>query len=92
MLFTTGMCTIGFGAQKVREDPKVYNTNQENNMMKPGVDVLESLAHKCLKSRICVDIYITHAGNQALDLPSLEIIPALTGGDIFKYTNFDPNR
>lgn len=57
LVFATNLCSIGYGAVKIRDDPKLYNTNNEKNLVAPENDFYSKLAYECVKQRVCIDLF-----------------------------------
>jgi hypothetical protein len=61
-VFASSICQTGYGACKSRDDPKLYNTPQENKILSPETNFYTNLAQDCIKSRICVDLVYALGG------------------------------
>lgn len=86
------MSSLGYGAVKSRDDAKLYNTPNEKNLLAPENDLYTKLAEECIKSRICVDLFLTLPVNRSIDLASIAPLPNLTGGDINYFMPFDISK
>ena len=58
MIFSSNICSSGYGAVKVRDDPKLYNTPNETKILGPEGDTYIKLAQDCVKNRVCIDFYV----------------------------------
>ena len=59
MVFSSNLSTVGYGPVHVRDDPKLYNTPNEKNLLTPEKDTYVKLAQECVKDRVCVDLFFT---------------------------------
>ena len=41
----------------MRDDPKLYNTPNEKNILHPENESYNKLADECIKKRVCVDLF-----------------------------------
>lgn len=57
LAFGSNLSSIGFGAVKMRDDPKLYNTPNEKNILHPENESYNKLADECIKKRVCVDLF-----------------------------------
>jgi hypothetical protein len=44
LVFASNLCSIGYGPVKIRDDPKLYNTPNEKNILSPENDFYTKLA------------------------------------------------
>jgi Sec23/Sec24 trunk domain len=61
------MCTIGLGYNTCRDDPKLYNTDKERQILSPASDLYVKLAEDCVSHRICVDLFFTLNSANSID-------------------------
>ncbi|KAI8354974.1 putative ER to Golgi transport-related protein [Mortierella sp. GBAus27b] len=78
--------TLGEGALKQREDPKLLGTSKESTLLQAASSFYKSFAIECSRSQVCVDIFLF--GSQYSDVASLSCIPRYTGGSTFFYPAF----
>jgi protein transport protein SEC24 len=87
--FSSNLSSFGFGALKVRDEIKLYNTPNEKNILSPENDSYTKLAEECVKNRITVDLFITLPHKRCIDLASIAPLPNITGGDLNYFSRFD---
>ncbi|RKP40087.1 hypothetical protein BJ085DRAFT_13704 [Dimargaris cristalligena] len=90
MLFQASLPTYGPGALKVRDDPKLYNTDKERTLFAPQEKFYLQLAEKCVESGISINIYLFP--NSYIDTATLSTLSSVTGGDTYFYPNFMADR
>jgi len=66
----------------MRDDPKLYNTPNEKNILHPENESYNKLADECIKKRVCVDLFFAVQQNRQIDISSICPLAAKTGGDI----------
>eukprot|EP00349_Pseudokeronopsis_sp_Brazil_P002794 CAMPEP_0202963266 /NCGR_PEP_ID=MMETSP1396-20130829/7245_1 /ASSEMBLY_ACC=CAM_ASM_000872 /TAXON_ID= /ORGANISM="Pseudokeronopsis sp., Strain Brazil" /LENGTH=361 /DNA_ID=CAMNT_0049684321 /DNA_START=1043 /DNA_END=2128 /DNA_ORIENTATION=+ len=90
LVFSSTICSLGSGQVKVRDDPKLYNSSSELKILQPESQFYTHLAEELVKRRICVDLFFTLSPKHAsIDLASFAPLPAITGGDLYYYNEFD---
>ncbi|KAG2466653.1 SC24D protein, partial [Polypterus senegalus] len=77
------------GKLKNRDDRKLVNTEKEKILFQPQKGIYESLAKECVANSCCVDLFLFP--NQYADVATLGSVPLYTGGNIYKYSNFQIN-
>jgi protein transport protein SEC24 len=93
LVFTSNMCTIGFGATANRDDPKLYNSDKERSILSPANDLYVQMAKECISHRICVDLfYCLNIQASSVDLTTVAPLAAHTGGDLFFYNKFEASK
>ena len=48
LVFSSNIASIGMGALVSRDDPKLYNTDKEKNMVTPSNDHYIKIANECV--------------------------------------------
>jgi hypothetical protein len=75
-VFATNINSSGYGAtMTIRDDPKLYNTPNEKNILSPANDLYTKLATECVSQRICVDIFYAINSVRSIDLASIAVLP-----------------
>ncbi|XP_053559569.1 protein transport protein Sec24D [Bombina bombina] len=74
------------GKLRNRDDRKLVNTDKEKTLFMPQTNIYESLAKECVASGCCVDLFLFP--NQYADIASMGNVTLLTGGTLYKYSNF----
>lgn len=74
------------GKLKGRDDRKLVNTEKEKTLFQPQTNIYETLAKDCVANGCCVDLFLFP--NQYVDVASMGLVTMLTGGTLYKYSNF----
>ncbi|KAM4810861.1 protein transport protein Sec24D [Urocitellus parryii] len=74
------------GKLKNRDDKRLLNTDKEKILFQPQTSVYESLAKDCVAHGCSVTLFLFPS--QYVDVASLGLVPLLTGGTLYKYSNF----
>ncbi|XP_069315254.1 protein transport protein Sec24D isoform X2 [Eulemur rufifrons] len=74
------------GKLKNRDDKKLVNTDKEKMLFQPQTHVYDSLAKDCVAHGCSVTLFLFPS--QYADVASLGLVPLLTGGTLYKYSNF----
>ncbi|XP_039735435.1 protein transport protein Sec24D, partial [Pteropus medius] len=74
------------GKLKPRDDRKLVNTDKEKMLFQPQTSVYDSLAKDCVAHGCSVTLFLFPS--QHVDVASLGLVPHLTGGTLYKYSNF----
>ncbi|OAD76143.1 hypothetical protein PHYBLDRAFT_123428 [Phycomyces blakesleeanus NRRL 1555(-)] len=90
-IFQSLLPTLGPGALKGREDQKLYGTDKEKQLFLPQNPFYTTIGKECVQSGVCVDLWL-FPQNTIMDLSTLGVLPALTGGDTHFYPNFDSSQ
>ncbi|GAA5958456.1 hypothetical protein JCM21900_001476 [Sporobolomyces salmonicolor] len=89
-LFQTSLPTIGPGALKHREDPKLYGTDKEKTLFTVQDPFYRMSAEECVEAGIGINLFLFPS--QYIDAATLGVLPGLTGGELFFHPRFDPVR
>ncbi|KAI9314549.1 hypothetical protein BX666DRAFT_2052907 [Dichotomocladium elegans] len=87
----TTLPTAGIGMLKNRDNPKLYGTDKERQLLSPQDAMYTTIGKECVDLGICVDLWCFPL-NTYIDVCTLGVIPALTGGDTHFYPNFARDR
>ncbi|XP_058437867.1 protein transport protein Sec24D isoform X1 [Marmota monax] len=74
------------GKLKNRDDKRLLNTDKEKILFQPQTSVYESLAKDCVAHGCSVTLFLFPS--QYVDVASLGLVPLLTGGTLYKYSDF----
>ncbi|GAA6061825.1 hypothetical protein JCM10212_001131 [Sporobolomyces blumeae] len=89
-IFQTSLPTVGPGALKHREDPKLYGTDKEKTLFTVQDPFYRVSAEECVEAGIGINLFLFPS--QYIDAATLGVLPGLTGGDLFFHPRFDPVR
>ncbi|GAA5904381.1 uncharacterized protein JCM6883_006470 [Sporobolomyces salmoneus] len=89
-IFQTSLPTVGPGALKHREDPKLYGTDKEKTLFTIQDPFYRVSAEECVEAGIGINLFLFPS--QYIDAATLGVLPGLTGGDLFFHPRFDPVR
>jgi protein transport protein SEC24 len=92
LVFASSNNSIGAGQLISRDDPKLYNTDNEKLLFSPGNEHYTKLANECIQSRIVIDLFFGFNSVKSVDLASMAVLPGLTGGDLHLMSPFDINK
>jgi protein transport protein SEC24 len=70
LVFSSNLSSIGYGPVKIRDDPKIYNSANEKNILSPENDFYSKLAYECVKQRICIDLFFCTNQIKSIDIAS----------------------
>jgi protein transport protein SEC24 len=82
--------SVGPGQIKMREEPKMLGTQQENALLQPQSSFFKGFAIDGSRIQACVDLFFF--GNQYLDLATLTGASRFTGGMNYYYPGFNASR
>ncbi|TFK58679.1 protein transporter SEC24 [Pluteus cervinus] len=87
---SSSLPTLGEGALKNREDPKILGTTKESGLLQAASSFYKTFAIKCPRAQISVDMFLFSASYQ--DVASLACLPHYTSGQTFYYPAFNAAR
>ncbi|KAJ3330366.1 COPII coat Sec23p-Sfb3p heterodimer component, partial [Gonapodya sp. JEL0774] len=91
LLFQSSLPAYGPGALALRDDKKVLGTDQEKTMFQPQDNPLwKKLGTSLVAHGVCMDLFVMGAGH--LDVATIGMLPAMTGGHTQFFQGFDYNR
>ncbi|KAL7416970.1 hypothetical protein BDY24DRAFT_426217 [Mrakia frigida] len=89
-VFQTSLPTFGAGALKPRDEPKLQHTDREKTLFVPQDIFWRNLAEECVDAGVGVNMFLFP--NQYIDVATIGILSAITGGDLFYLPKFEPVR
>ncbi|KAI8447533.1 Sec23/Sec24 trunk domain-containing protein [Phakopsora pachyrhizi] len=89
-VFLTSLPTIGPGALKQREETKLYNTDKEHTLFNPSNPWYRQVAEECSLAGIGINLFLFPS--QYIDVATLSVLSGITGGEVFFYPRFTPQR
>ncbi|KZT34780.1 hypothetical protein SISSUDRAFT_1065043 [Sistotremastrum suecicum HHB10207 ss-3] len=90
IVLSSSLPSIGTGALKVREDPKVLGTSKESALLQPASNFYKTFAIDCSRSQVSVDMFLFSSGYT--DVATLSCLPHYTSGSTFFYPAFNASR
>ncbi|KAI0032870.1 protein transporter SEC24 [Vararia minispora EC-137] len=84
---TGSLPSVGPGALKARDDPKVYGTPKESVLLQPASSFYKTFAIDCSRSQVTVDMFLFSQTYQ--DVATLSCLPHYTSGQTYFYPAFD---
>lgn len=92
LVFSANICSIGAGSLATRDDAKLYNSDKEKAIVSPANDHYAKMANECIQQRITVDLFYAMHQYKSVDLTTIAVLPAQTGGDLHFMAPFDVNK
>ncbi|KAK0547510.1 COPII subunit [Tilletia horrida] len=90
MCLTASLPSIGPGALKNREDPKLLGTPKESTLLTSASQFYKTFPIDCSRSQISVDMFLFSAAYT--DVATLACLPRYTGGQTYFYPAFHASR
>lgn len=87
---TACLPTLGEGALKARDDPKLLGTSKESTLLAAASSFYKSFAIDCSKNQITVDMFLFSPAYT--DVASLRCLPRYTSGQVYYYPGFNAAR
>lgn len=87
---TASLPTLGEGALKARDDPKLLGTSKESSLLTSASSFYKSFAIECSKAQVAVDMFLFSA--TYTDVASLSCLPRYTAGQTYLYPGFNASR
>lgn len=84
--------SVGEGAVKAREDPKLYGTSSESSLLRPQSSFYKMLATECSRVQVCIDMFLCPPLGQYMDVATTCNIVKYTGGKLFYYPGYNAAR
>lgn len=82
--------TLGEGALKARDDPKLLGTSKESSLLNAGSSFYKTFAIECSKQQVSVDMFLFSANYT--DVATLSCLPRYTAGQTYLYPGFNASR
>ncbi|KAH7345229.1 Sec23/Sec24 trunk domain-containing protein [Rhizoctonia solani] len=90
VVMSSSLPTLGEGALKPREDPKLLGTARESTLLQPASPFYKSFSIDCSRANISVDMFLFSASYT--DIASLSALPHYTSGQTYFYPAFNASR
>ncbi|KAF8843924.1 hypothetical protein BDN67DRAFT_1066584 [Paxillus ammoniavirescens] len=90
IVLSASLPSIGAGALKNREDPKILGTSKESGLLQAASTFYKTFAIECSRAQVSVDMFLFSSAYQ--DVASLACLPHYTSGQTFFYPAFNASR
>ncbi|ESK90151.1 er to golgi transport-related protein [Moniliophthora roreri MCA 2997] len=90
VVLSSSLPSVGAGALKNREDPKILGTSKESGLLQAASPFYKTFAIECSRAQVSVDMFLFSAGYQ--DVASLACLPHYTSGQTYYYPAFNASR
>ncbi|KAH7910275.1 Sec23/Sec24 trunk domain-containing protein [Hygrophoropsis aurantiaca] len=90
IVLSSTLPSIGVGALKNREDPKILGTSKESGLLQAASPFYKSFAIDCSRAQVSIDMFLFSAAYQ--DVASLACLPHYTSGQTYFYPAFNAAR
>ncbi|VDB95508.1 unnamed protein product [Peniophora sp. CBMAI 1063] len=90
IVLSASLPTVGAGALKNREEPKVLGTPKESGLLQPASAFYKTFAIECSRMQVSVDMFLFGLSYQ--DIATLTCLPHYTSGQAFFYPAFNAAR
>ncbi|KAH9973884.1 Sec23/Sec24 trunk domain-containing protein [Lactifluus volemus] len=90
VVLSSSLPSIGAGALKNREDPKILGTPKESGLLQTASPFYKSFAIECSRAQVSVDMFLFSAAYQ--DVATLACLPHYTSGQTYFYPAFNAAR
>ncbi|KAF8609164.1 protein transporter SEC24 [Ceratobasidium sp. AG-I] len=90
IVLSSTLPTLGEGALKPREDPKLLGTPKESSLLQPASSFYKTFAIDCSRAQVSVDMFLFSSAYT--DIASLSCLPHYTSGQTFFYPAFNASR
>ena len=87
---SSSLPTLGEGALKARDDPKLLGTGKESTLLNSASSFYKSFAIECSKQQVTVDMFLF--SSQYTDVASLSCLPRYTAGQTYLYPGFNASK
>ncbi|KAI7863803.1 uncharacterized protein EV154DRAFT_534543 [Mucor mucedo] len=91
-IMQTSLPSIGPGVLKNREDPSLYGTEREKGLFAPQDNFYPQLAGESVQAGVSIDLWLFPPANTYIDVATVGVLSALTGGDTYYFPNFNITR
>ncbi|KAH9939470.1 protein transporter SEC24 [Amylocystis lapponica] len=90
MVLSSSLPSLGAGALKNREDPKLLGTGKESGLLQAASPFYKTFAIECSRAQVSVDMFLFSAAYQ--DVATLACLPHYTSGQTYFYPAFNASR
>ncbi|RXK39967.1 protein transporter SEC24 [Tremella mesenterica] len=87
---TSCLPSLGEGALKARDDPKLLGTSKESSLLNAASSWYKTFAIECSKQQVAVDMFLFSASYT--DVATLSCLPRYTAGQTYLYPGFNASR
>ncbi|TCD71906.1 COPII subunit [Steccherinum ochraceum] len=87
---TSTLPSVGPGALKNREDPKILGTAKESGLLQAASPFYKTFAIECSRAQVSVDMFLFSSSYQ--DVATLACLPHYTAGQTYFYPAFNASR
>ncbi|KAF9568716.1 protein transporter SEC24 [Agrocybe pediades] len=89
-VLSSSLPSVGAGALKNREDPKILGTAKESGLLQAASPFYKTFAIECSRTQVSVDMFLFSASYQ--DVATLACLPHYTSGQTYYYPAFNAGR
>ncbi|KIY62915.1 protein transporter SEC24 [Cylindrobasidium torrendii FP15055 ss-10] len=89
-VLSSSLPSLGAGALKNREDPKILGTTKESGLLQAASTFYKTFAIECSRAQVSVDMFLFSQSYQ--DVASLACLPHYTSGQTYYYPGFNASR
>ncbi|KAL9710273.1 COPII subunit [Leucoagaricus gongylophorus] len=90
IVLSASLPSLGAGALKNREDPKILGTAKESGLLQAASPFYKTFAIDCSRAQVSVDMFLFSQSYQ--DVASLACLPHYTSGQTYYYPAFNAAR
>ncbi|KAI9458667.1 CPII coat sec24 protein [Lactarius psammicola] len=90
IVLSSSLPSVGSGALKNREDPKILGTPKESGLLQTASPFYKTFAIECSRAQVSVDMFLFSAAYQ--DVATLACLPHYTSGQTYFYPAFNAAR
>ncbi|KAF8802254.1 hypothetical protein BYT27DRAFT_7113454 [Phlegmacium glaucopus] len=90
IVLSSALPSVGAGALKNREDPKILGTSKESGLLQAASPFYKTFAIECSRTQVSVDMFLFSPAYQ--DVATLACLPHYTSGQTYYYPAFNAGR
>ncbi|ETW78005.1 hypothetical protein HETIRDRAFT_388085 [Heterobasidion irregulare TC 32-1] len=90
VVLSSSLPSLGAGALKNREDPKILGTSKESGLLQAASPFYKTFAIECSRAQVSVDMFLFSSAYQ--DVATLACLPHYTSGQTYFYPAFNAAR
>ncbi|KAI0918689.1 COPII subunit, variant 2 [Taiwanofungus camphoratus] len=90
IVLSSSLPSLGAGALKNREDPKILGTSKESGLLQAASPFYKTFAIECSRAQVSVDMFLFSVTYQ--DVATLACLPHYTSGQTYFYPAFNASR